>query len=561
MRALLALTAALAMVTAGLTTSAAPAQALTADRYAGADRYATSVEISRNTDAGSIVFLANGQKFPDALSAGPVVAAEQGHLLLTKPDELPAVVAARIAELAPTEIVIVGSEASVSAAVAETARGINGAEITRIGGSNRVETSLMLLDRLLESGPVETVWVASGFNFPDALVAASVAGQQHAAVILDHHGTGEAASQSWLNAVQPYVDGRVVNIAGGEPSVSRADAAGLSTIGATQVSRYAGDSRYTTARIINDAFATEPLEPRMLLATGKNFPDALAGAVHAATHGVPMYLTPATCNTQIADMLRGEAAERGIERVIGLGSSATVSDQALSLEPCPLTLQQTIAAQYGTFAPQQHSGSGNRLIDLGARGIPYAQLRATMSSNGTNRVTVLDANRQVLDEPVAYQGPYSGTALLAAFHERPARYLQVETTGAWTVRVADLASAPVLGTPQSGQRDTVFIYGGAARTVTARHGGGLFAVIELFDSGQFYRVPFEHCCEAINASSTMGAGPAVVAVMSDSPWSLTVQSWTGSATDDRSTRDGADSSVAERSQAEAQSVRSSELPR
>lgn len=558
MRALVALAASLALVATGLTTAAAPAEAVSTSRYAGADRYATSVEVSRNTPGGSTVFLANGQKFPDALSAGPVVAAEGAHLLLTKPDELPAIVAQRIGELAPDTIVVVGSEASVSDGVAERAAAISGAAVTRVGGANRVETSLLLLDRLLEREvPVETIWVASGHSFPDALVAASVAGQQSAAVILDHHGTSTASAEAWLESVRPYVAGRHVNIAGGEPSVSAYDAQGLQGLGATAVERYAGDSRYTTARIINDAFSSSPAEPTMLLATGKNFPDALAGAVHAAARGIPMYLTPNACNAQLSTMLRGEAEQRGIGTVIGLGSAATVSDQSLSLEDCPVTLQATIAEQYGTFAPQQHSGTGSRLIDLGSRGIPYAQLRATMSSGGINRVSVLDADRQLLDEPIAYQGAYSGTALLAAFHEQPARYLSVETTGSWSLRLTDLSTAPVLGTPLSGDRDAVFIYGGPARTVRATHGGGLFAVIELFDRGTLYRVPFDHCCEPLDATAAMGAGPAVVAVMSDSPWRLTVQQFAAAPGEQARSADDAASALRGAAQADQSVTRSS----
>ncbi|SFR97582.1 Putative cell wall binding repeat 2 [Agrococcus baldri] len=537
MRALLALAAALSLVATGLVTAAPAAEAASTTRIAGSDRFATSVEISRQTPAtGDVVYLANGLKFPDALAAGPVVAAEGGHLLLTPPNQLHAAVAERIRELAPSEIVVVGSAASVSDAVAAAALAAAQADgdeaeetLTRVGGANRVETSLLLLERLRESGGVNSVWVASGANFPDALVAASVAGRDRSAVVLDHHAPTPQATQAWLDRVGPQVAGLRVNIAGGTPSVSAADQQGL-LVHAAEIQRYAGSDRYQTAMLINQQFPAASTEPAMLLATGQNFPDALAGAVHAALRDVPMLLTPNACHATITPKLQAEADRLGVTTVIGLGSSATISDLALRLGPCPLTLPQTIAAQYGTFAPQQHSGTGSRLIDLGARGIPYAQLRATMSSGGVNRVVMLDADRQLLDEPISYQGPYSGTALLAAFHERPVRYLNVETTGTWTLRLTDLSSAPTLGTPLSGDRDAVFIYGGPARTVTASHGGNLFAVIELLDGGASYRVPFQHCCEPLNGSiSTMAAGPAVVAVMSDSPWRLTVREFAADA--------------------------------
>lgn len=523
MRALVALAASLALVATGLTTAAAPAEAFTSDRYAGSDRYATSVTISRNTDAGAIVFLANGQKFPDALSAGPVVAAERGHLLLTKPNELPSIVAQRIAEIAPSEVVVVGSEASVSAGVAASAAAISGATLTRIGGANRVETSLMLMDRLLETGPVETVWVASGFNFPDALVAASVAGRERAAVVLDHHGTSAAAARSWLEAVAPYVGGRDVNIAGGAPSVSAADETGIRSSGARSVTRYAGDSRYTTARAINDAFAQYPTEPTMLLATGKNFPDALAGAVHAAIRGIPMYLTPDACNAQIVSMLSAEATERGISQVIGLGSGATVSDHALSLQPCPRTLPELIGDEYGRFSARTFSGTGDRVIDLGM-GIAYGQIRATMPADDINQITALDAGRDMVDLPLSFWGSYSGTSLLATYSEdSPARYLEVKSRGSWTIEVRDLTSAPVLSSSASGTTDTVYLYGGSARTIEGSHRGeGLFEVRELYGDG-WMGWPISNCCDAYTGAGSVHAGPSVIAVTAEAPWSVTLR--------------------------------------
>ncbi|WP_072313093.1 cell wall-binding repeat-containing protein [Agrococcus sp. Marseille-P2731] len=567
MRPLLALTVALALVATGLVTAARAAEAVSSERIAGSNRFATSVEISRQTPAtGDVVFLANGLKFPDALAAGPVVAAESGHLLLTPPNELPQVVAERIRELAPSEVVIVGSASSVSDAVAARAQQVaqasgGGETLTRLGGANRVETSLLLLERLrAKSGGVASVWVASGASFPDALVAASVAGRDGSAVVLDHHAPTAAGAQAWLDRVGPAVAGLPVNVAGGAPSVSAADERGLRGF-ASSLERFAGSDRYRTAQLINARFAPSGSEPVMLLATGQNFPDALAGAVHAALRGVPMFLTPNACHASITPMLRDEADRRGISRVVGLGSSATISDAALRLADCPLTLQQTIAAQYGTFAPQQHSGSGDRLIDLGARGIPYAQIRATMSSSGTNSVSVLDADRQELDKPIDFPGSYSGTALLAAFHERPARYLRVETNGAWTLRLTDLSSAPVMGTPLSGQGDAVFISGSPARTVAASHGGGVFAVLELLDGGESYRVPFEHCCEPIRATAVLAAGPAVVAVISDSPWSLTGRPGPASASpsQDRTAHESGSNPLRELSQLDGQSAtRSSE---
>lgn len=524
MRALIALAAAAVVVSAGLTTAAAPAQAVTTDRIAGAERYATSVAVSRATaSTGSTVFLASGETFPDALAAGPVAAAEGAHLLLTARAELPSIVRDRIRELAPSDIVVVGAEASVSARVATQAAAVNGARITRIGGTDRVDTSLRLLERLASKGPVERVWVASGFDFPDALVAASVAGRERAAVVLDHHGGSAADSRAWVERVRPHVAGRAVRIAGGEPSVSAADAQRLRGVGAASVDRFGGADRFATARIINDRFATTAAGGTMLLTTGANFPDALSGAVHAAVRGVPMYLTTPACSAPIAQMLREEAAQRGVTRVVGLGDTNSISQGALSLGPCALTLQEQIGQAYGTFTARSYSGSGDRVIDLG-QGIPYAQVRFTMSASGVNSITAIDANGRVVDSPVSVTGAHSGAGLLATpDRNRPARYLEVYSQGAWTIEVRDLSSAPVLSSIVEATDDAVLLYGGGARGVQATHAAnGYFGVRQLHSGGRLTS-PIDGWMAGTSSSGQLQAGPSVLDVLGDGSWSLTLR--------------------------------------
>lgn len=522
MRALLAIAAAIALVATGLTTAAPRAEAVSTERLAGADRYETSVEVSRAAPATTTVFLANGQKFPDALAAGPVVAAEQGHLLLTRPNELLASVARRIAELAPTEIVVVGSEASVSAAVAAQASAISGAEVTRLGGANRVETSLALFDRLLESGPVESVWVASGHSFPDALVAASVAGRDRSAVILDHHGPSPAASEAWLDRVETYSAGRAVRIAGGEPSVSAADAAGLRERGATEVTRYAGENRYATARAINDAFATEWSDARMLLATGTNFPDALSGAVLSALRGYPLFLTPSTCNASIAAMLRAEAAERQVHRVIGLGGPTTVSDRALRHGMCQQDLRVAIGQTYGTFPSRTYSGSGFTTIDLG-RSIRFGLVEATFTGSGASSIRALDAARSMVSSVVEHRSVFSGTGLVAPNDGvSSTRYLEISARGAWRIEVRDLTTAPIL--PERVDRAPsgggVFLHDGpAAYAEVSHHGDGWFHLDQLTRASTPDYL-LSNCCDRFRQSTSLAEGPTVIAVVAAYEWSL-----------------------------------------
>lgn len=328
---------ALASTSLAVLSPAPEAHAMSVSRIAGSDRYATSVAISERVSwPGETVFLASGSKFPDALAAGPVAAAEQAHLLLTQRDMLPPVVADRLAVLAPREVVLVGDQQSISSSVSAQLRGLlPGVTITRVAGSNRYATSMALFDRLTASGAVSEVWVVAGSKFPDALVAGSIAGRHRGAILLDPNGASTTSLGAWIAEVAHVVEAVPVRIAGSEGSVSAATERALRNAGAASVDRYAGSDRYQTARAIHDAFSTTVPSGRMLLATGQNFPDALGGSLLAASDGEPLYLAPSSCNSTIAAMLRAERDERGIDAVRGLGGVPSLSDRALNLQDCP----------------------------------------------------------------------------------------------------------------------------------------------------------------------------------------------------------------------------------
>lgn len=540
LRVLAALVLAAAIIVAPM--HAPSASAFTSTRYAGADRFATSVEVSKwsSSWAGTTVFLASGLKFPDALAAGPVAAAERGHLLLTRPDRLEQSVLERMRDLNPAEVVIVGSESSVSAAVAAQVERETSATITRIGGSDRVETSLLLLDRLLETVPdLSTVWVASGKNFPDALVAASVAGANRQAVVLDYHDGSSSGVDSWIQRVRPAIEGRVVNIAGGGPSVSAYDEQVLRWSGTAEVFRYAGANRYETAQKINDTFNASPADRTMLLATGENFPDALSGAVLAALRGIPLYLTPKACHAEISQMLRDEANERSIGSVIGLGSASSISDRALSLGPCPTptppttytALQNEMGQRYGMFVPRQFSGTGGQVIDLGSE-VYAGQITATHAGSSEFAVTALAADFSEITEPIWSWGRYDGTAILDGTwsygDEYMTRYLQVTADGPWFLRLDDLRRVPEFSGAASGTGDRAYLYGGASAVLRAQHTGDSYFSVHhrWFDPEWEYQEYLINSSGAYSGNVPLQAGRGWIQVSADGAWSLSLGSVT-----------------------------------
>lgn len=200
----------------------------------GADRYATAREIARaaflgeSTAGGApVVFLANGDGFPDALAASAAAGHLGGPVLLVPSDatQLDADTRALISELGASRIVIAGGTGVVSAALASDAATVSGVtQVVRKGGSTRFITAALLNEYAFDSPTAG--FIAYGFGFADALSAAAVAGAQGAPLALSN------GICTWVESLDQLVDAGVtrVTLMGGtgvlSSSVGRYEACG-----------------------------------------------------------------------------------------------------------------------------------------------------------------------------------------------------------------------------------------------------------------------------------------------------------------------------------------------
>lgn len=96
------------------------------------------------------------------------------------------------------------------------------------------------------------------------------------------------------------------------------------------VRRLSGTSRFATAAAVADDVFSDGA-PAVFLATGANFPDALAGGPPAGLAGGPLLLVNADCApTETIDAVDRLAPDR----LVVLGGPPVVSDAAASLQPC-----------------------------------------------------------------------------------------------------------------------------------------------------------------------------------------------------------------------------------
>jgi putative cell wall-binding protein len=269
-------------------------KAPTVVRIAGADRYQQALSVSaKKFTKANIVYIASGEKYADALSATAIAAQVGAPLLLTPSAALPAGLTAEITRLGAKDIVVVGGETSVSAAVEAQLDAATTADITRIGGADRYEVSRNLITNQAFGvvGTIEGtgIFIATGATFPDALTASPAAATIGAPVLLVN------GSEAQLTVAEAAVlnDRGVerVFIAGGPASVSESLASSLGKTFTT--SRFGGDNRFDVGVNINKT--TFSGASNVYLASGLVFPDALSGGVVAGMEKAPLYVTPSNC--------------------------------------------------------------------------------------------------------------------------------------------------------------------------------------------------------------------------------------------------------------------------
>lgn len=156
--------------------------------------------------------------------------------------------------------------------------------VSRIAGSDRFATAAKASEAYAPG--VAVVYVASGLDFPDALAGSARAGYNDAPVLLTRPDSVPAATTAAMQRLKP---GRVV-VLGGPDVVSNGVAEtlrSLTTSGSLQ--RVGGADRFATAADLASYYPTGGAVA--YVASGLDFPDALASAAAAGHDRAPVLLT------------------------------------------------------------------------------------------------------------------------------------------------------------------------------------------------------------------------------------------------------------------------------
>ena len=252
------------------------------ERIAGQDRVDTALKISqKGWDSAQTVILCEYSDYADSIASTPYAVSLNAPILLTKGDAIDSRVKTELERLNPQNIVLLGGPSCLKPSIEKELTELS-LKWERIGGVDRYETSVKLAKKLSS----DSLILANGDDFPDALSAATFAGIKQIPIVL----TSTRLPNSVIQYYQETNPKHLIVI-GGE-SVVPSDV--LTKNNFKIETRLGGLNRYeTNAKVVSymkDTYKSNDL----FLASGITFPDAVAGTVLASKFKAPLLLTQQT---------------------------------------------------------------------------------------------------------------------------------------------------------------------------------------------------------------------------------------------------------------------------
>ena len=291
----------------------------TESELSGSTRIGTALAIARATHSGENpkgVIVARSDNFPDALAASTLAGAKGYPILLNPTDWLDSEVRGYLSGLRGSlkEVILIGDTNALSKKGVEEQikKALPSASVKRIGGADRIETAKLIRSEAKRAGAAgKTVVLARSDNFPDALSISPYCAATGALLYLVNPGSSLDAGT--LRELTGY--DQVLIVGDSNAVSSRVDAALKAK--SVNVRRLAGGignaygiSRYGTSAAIADWMVKESGAGfdygGIVFATGKNFPDALAGGPLCGKLRHPIVLVDAGAYSAVSTLTSGE---------------------------------------------------------------------------------------------------------------------------------------------------------------------------------------------------------------------------------------------------------------
>lgn len=253
-------------------------------RISGENRVQTAIEVSKKMfkEGTNKVVLANQNNYSDVLTAAPFAKANNASLLYVSSNSISKEVMSEIARLKAKEITIIGGEKSVDEGLKKELEKRN-FKVDRLSGSDRYKTSAQIAAKLID-GKTTTLEIASGENYADALSLNNAAEKDKAPILLVRVNAIDKSVEDVIKSSKASL----INIAGGEKSVSESTKANIKKISNATVNRMGGADRYETSILLAKYSGAKEV---VVVASGENFADALVAAPFSAKQKGAILLT------------------------------------------------------------------------------------------------------------------------------------------------------------------------------------------------------------------------------------------------------------------------------
>ncbi len=307
-----------------------------ATRLAGDNRYATAAEIAKKAypSGAKTVILASGMNYADALAGVPLAKAMNAPILLTALKTLPAETLAEIERLNAKKVIILGGTSAVSADV-EKALTDKKLEVERIAGKTRFETAAKIADKMQQQNkkaPTDVFFVYYN-GFADALSVSAAAAVKGAPIVyLTTNGALNADTAAYLADLKKAGTVKNAYVIGGTSVISDDMATkAANALGLAKATRVAGANRFETCVAVNEKFADVLGGDMLCVATGMDFPDALAGGVYAANNNAPLFLINGKLKTSnLNDKQKAYLKSKGASSITAFGGTSVVPDDHIA---------------------------------------------------------------------------------------------------------------------------------------------------------------------------------------------------------------------------------------
>ena len=253
-------------------------------RISGENRVQTAIEVSKKMfkDGTNKVVLANKNNYSDVLTAAPFAKANNASLLYISSNSISKEVMSEIARLKAKEITIIGGEKSVNEGLKKELEKRN-FKVERLSGADRYKTSAQIAAKLIDD-KTTTLEIASGENYADALSLNNAAEKDKAPILLVRVNAIDKSVEDVIKSSKASL----INIAGGEKSVSESTKANIKKISNATVNRIGGADRYETSILLAKYSGAKEV---VVVASGENFADALVAAPFSAKQNGAILLT------------------------------------------------------------------------------------------------------------------------------------------------------------------------------------------------------------------------------------------------------------------------------